>query len=101
MAYWHAQLHDFPGGQAKHLKRRPVEYAQDNVWYTFQDDRAGLLTTSLFGADRFLWASDYPHQDCTWPDSKTIIDRQFEGIPDDVRHKITRQNSIDLYDLEV
>jgi predicted TIM-barrel fold metal-dependent hydrolase len=100
VGYWQAQLRDFPGNR-RGLKLPPIEYTQRNVWYTFQDDRAGLLTTPIFGADRFLWASDYPHADCTWPDSQAIVDRQFEGIPAEVKQKITRQNAIDLYKLEV
>jgi predicted TIM-barrel fold metal-dependent hydrolase len=81
------------------LKLAPAEYFRRNVWFTFENDRAGVLTTPLYGADRFLWASDYPHGATTWPDSRQIVDQQFEGISEEVKHKITRQNAIDLYKL--
>jgi len=83
------------------LKHTPAEYLARNVWFTFQDDRAGCLQTPLFGEDNFMWASDYPHPMTTWPQSRETVERQFEGLPERVKHKITRQNVIDLYKLDV
>ena len=83
------------------LQLAPAEYFRRNIWFTFENDRAGVLTTPLYGADRFLWASDYPHGNTTWPDSKQIVEQQFEGISDEVKRKLTRQNAIDLYKLDV
>jgi predicted TIM-barrel fold metal-dependent hydrolase len=67
------------------LKLTPKEYFHNNVYFTFEDDRAGVLTTPQFGADNFLWASDYPHGATTWPDSQVIVDRQFEGVSDETK----------------
>ena len=83
------------------LELAPAEYFRRNIWFTFENDRAGVLTTPLYGADRFLWASDYPHGNTTWPDSKQIVDQQFEGVSDEIKRKLTRQNAIDLYKLEL
>jgi predicted TIM-barrel fold metal-dependent hydrolase len=82
------------------LQLAPAEYFRRNIWFTFENDRAGVLTTPLYGAERFLWASDYPHGNTTWPDSKQIVEQQFEGISDEIKRKLTRQNAIDLYKLE-
>jgi predicted TIM-barrel fold metal-dependent hydrolase len=82
------------------LKLAPADYFRRNIWFTFENDRAGVLTTPLYGADRFLWASDYPHGATTWPDSQQIVDQQFEGISEETKYKVTRQNAIDLYKLE-
>ena len=79
------------------LKMAPADYLRRNVWFTFQDDRAGVLTTPMYGEDNFLWSSDYPHGVTTWPDSQIIVDRQFEGISEEIKRKVTRQNTIDLY----
>lgn len=83
------------------LELAPADYLRRNVWYTFQDDRAGVLTTPMFGEDNFLWSSDFPHGVTTWPDSHAIVDRQFEGISEEIRRKVVRQNVIDLYKLEL
>jgi predicted TIM-barrel fold metal-dependent hydrolase len=83
------------------LKLSPAEYLQRNVWFTFQDDRAGCLTAPYFGKDKFLWSSDFPHGVCTWPDSPQIYDEQTEGLSEDIRRMIARQNTIDLYKLDL
>jgi predicted TIM-barrel fold metal-dependent hydrolase len=83
------------------LELGPSEYLARNLRFTFQDDRAGcLLASTLFGEENFMWASDYPHPATTWPNSKADLDRQFEGISDDVRSKITVENVMKLYDLD-
>ena len=83
------------------LKLAPAEYFRRNLWFTFQDDRAGVLTTPMFGADRFLWSSDFPHGVTTWPDSHAIVDRQFVGVAEAIRQQVVRQNVIDLYRLKL
>ena len=35
----------------------------------------------FLGADRILWATDYPHPACTWPDSRMLVEEEFEGLP--------------------
>jgi uncharacterized protein len=83
------------------LQLAPSEYLARNVSFTFQDDRAGcLLASAMFGADNFMWASDYPHPATTWPNSRADLDRQFEGITDEVRTKMTVENVKKLYDID-
>jgi len=83
------------------IELSPAEYLERNVYFTFQDDRAGCLTTPLYGARNFLWASDYPHGATTWPDSHAIVDRQFEGVSDSIKQRVSRHNAIDLYRLDL
>ena len=75
----------------------PSEYFKNNVFFTFQDDRAGVLTTPVYGADNFLWASDYPHGVTTWPYSKETVDRNCAGIDPAIKLKISRANAAKLY----
>jgi hypothetical protein len=77
----------------------PPSRSSRNIWFTFENDRAGVLTTPLYGADLFLWASDYPHGATTWPDSQQIVDQQFEGVSEETKRKVTSQNAVDLYKL--
>jgi predicted TIM-barrel fold metal-dependent hydrolase len=43
------------------LARPPSEYWHRNCYATFQEDAVGLSMIDRIGADRILWASDYPH----------------------------------------
>jgi predicted TIM-barrel fold metal-dependent hydrolase len=57
------------------------------------------LTTSIYGEDNFLWASDYPHAACTWPRSQQIAERTFAGADAAVKRKLCRDNVNKLYNL--
>jgi predicted TIM-barrel fold metal-dependent hydrolase len=48
-----------------------------------------------------MWSSDYPHTASTWPHSREIIARDFAGVPEAEQRKITRDNVIDLYHLDL
>jgi len=80
-------------------KLAPSTYCKTNAFFTYQDDRAGVLTTPVFGADNFLWASDYPHGVTTWPNSQATVDRNCAGIDPAVKRKLNRDNVAKLYGL--
>jgi len=81
-------------------KLPPSEYFKSNAFFTYQDDRAGVLTASVYGEDNFLWASDYPHGVTTWPYSKETVDHNCAGIDPAVKKKLNRENAANLYRLD-
>ncbi len=44
-----------------------------------------------------MWASDYPHPDSTWPESQTVVEDHFQGLPDEDKQKIVWRNAAELY----
>jgi predicted TIM-barrel fold metal-dependent hydrolase len=96
--YWFGRQSTFDA-ERNINKLPPSEYFKRNVFFTYQDDRAGVLTTPVYGADNFLWASDYPHGVTTWPYSKETVDRNCEGIDPAVKRKLNRENTAKLYRL--
>ena len=64
---------------AEPLPMRPSEYVRRQIWATFQDDHVGAATYGLFGEDNYMWASDFPHTDSTFPESRAWIEKNFEG----------------------
>jgi uncharacterized protein len=83
------------------LPMKPSEYIRRQVWATFQDDSAGPVTTSLFGEDNFMWASDFPHSDSTWPNSLKVIAHDFAAVPEGVKRKIVFENAVKLYRMDL
>ena len=81
------------------LPHPPSEYLRRQLYATFQDDPVGPATHQLFGENNYMWASDYPHSDSTWPNSRDIIKRTFGGLPAEVTHKIIFENVARLYGL--
>jgi predicted TIM-barrel fold metal-dependent hydrolase len=47
-------------------KHRPSDYWHENMYATFQTDPAGLRLLDQIGADRVMWAQDYPHGEGTF-----------------------------------
>jgi predicted TIM-barrel fold metal-dependent hydrolase len=49
-----------------------------------------------------MWASDYPHGDSTWPNSRDAIAQSLLGTLDaETRHKIVFANAARLYGFPV
>ena len=77
----------------------PSFYFRRQVKATFQDDRVGVMTREFIGVESLMWASDFPHSDSTWPNSRAVIARDFEGVPDDEVRKMVAENAAALYGL--
>jgi predicted TIM-barrel fold metal-dependent hydrolase len=82
-----------------HLRRRPIEYFHSNFYVTTSgvfDSAAFDLTLQVVGADRILFAIDYPY-------ASSIDGRHFlDGLrlrPED-RDRITHQNAQELFGLD-
>ncbi len=82
------------------LPLKPSDYMRRQLWATFQDDPVGPATYRFFGSSNYMWASDFPHTDSTWPNSRKIIEKDFAGVPEDVTRKIVFENAAKLYRLQ-
>ena len=85
----------------EHLPLRPSDYVRRQLWATFQDDAVGAATYALFGEDNYMWASDFPHTDSTFPESRAWIEKNFQGVPATSRHKMVYANVARLYEMQL
>ena len=83
--------------QGSTLPLMPSEYIRRQVWATFIDDPVGPATYKQFGGAHYMWASDFPHSDSTWPESRQVVERDLAGVPEDVKRKIVFENAATLY----
>jgi predicted TIM-barrel fold metal-dependent hydrolase len=81
------------------LAMLPSEYIKRQVHLTFLRDRIGVLGTEVFGADTYMWSSDYPHRVSTWPKSRETAQAVLKGLPENVRQQLAWQNGARLYGL--
>lgn len=63
----------------------------------FIDDPVGIEMRHRIGIDTISWECDYPHSDCTWPESPEFLATQFEGISAEDISKITYENAIRFF----
>ena len=84
------------------MKRKPSEYFKRQCWISFDPDESTLRFTAespLVGADRIIWASDYPHPDAKIPGVVGELREAMEGLPAEAQSRILGQNAIELYSL--
>ena len=79
------------------LGRRPSEYIGTNAYFTFQKDPVAVETRARVGVTQLMWASDYPHSDSTWPHSRKVIERDFEGVGDAELELLVAGNAARVY----
>src|SRR5262249_38700546 len=79
------------------LSLAPSAYFRRQIWATFQVDQRGIEMLHHIGEDRVMWASDYPHVDGTWPDSRAEITRSLHSLKPGQRRKLLHDNAFALY----
>ena len=83
----------------KPLKRPPSEYIREYCYWGFQFDRVGVELRDKINVNRLMWGSDFPHQESDWPDSLKIIERNFAGVPEEDKRKMTCGNAVEFFRL--
>jgi uncharacterized protein len=85
------------------LKMLPSEYFRRQCWISFDPDESMLAFTAnspLCGADRIIWASDYPHPDAKFPGVTEELTEALEGLSYEQKRAITSQSALALYGIE-
>jgi predicted TIM-barrel fold metal-dependent hydrolase len=81
------------------LSGKPSELFHRQMFVTFQEDDIGLKLLDDLGEDNVIWASDYPHFDAIWPNSRKYIDEHMGFLNSTARKKVTCDNAVRLYNL--
>jgi len=79
------------------LRAKPSEIFHRQVFATFEEEPLGPSLLPLLGPDNFMWASDYPHPDSTFPRSREAIAEAFAGLERGFVEKVTATNCARLY----
>ena len=84
------------------LKMEPSAYFRRQCWISFDPDESALAFTAhspLCGADRIIWASDYPHPDAKFPGVTDELEEAMEPLTQEERRLIASENTTALYSL--
>jgi uncharacterized protein len=79
------------------MEEKPSVYCHRQFYFTFEEDRAGLLTRELLNVDHLMWGSDYPHTEGTFPRSREQVAKDFAGLEADLVRKLVSENCRRLY----
>ena len=88
---------DVPG-----LKMKPSEYFRRQCYISFDPDESTLAFTAnhpLVGAERIIWASDYPHPDAKFPGVVKELAEATAALTGEQRTRIFGANAREVYGL--
>lgn len=86
------------------LKMKPSEYFRRQCLISFDADESTLEFTAnspLVGADRIIWASDFPHPDAKYPGTTNLLDDAIANLPRDQQQAIAGGNAAAFYGLDL
>jgi predicted TIM-barrel fold metal-dependent hydrolase len=75
----------------------PSELVRRQVMLTFEHEPLAEQFIPFVGAESCMWASDYPHTDSTFPNSRAAIEESLGALAADDIRKITATNCARLY----
>jgi predicted TIM-barrel fold metal-dependent hydrolase len=81
------------------LKEKPSFYFHRQVSLTFMDERRGVERRHEIGVDNIMWSTDFPHPACTWPNSREVVDRLMDGVPEDEAYAMVFGNAARIFRL--
>jgi predicted TIM-barrel fold metal-dependent hydrolase len=80
------------------LKEVPTFYWKRQMFATYEEDNFGLQHLDAIGIDNVMWASDYPHGDTTWPESRRhILESPLGKLPEAWRRKVVHDTAARVY----
>lgn len=83
------------------ITRKPSELFEEHVFGTFLEDYVGTRAFPWWGEKNCMWSNDYPHFNMTFPHSRHVVERHLEGLSEEKRRRLTRDNAIQLFGLNL
>ena len=94
--YWAERVLGLP-----RLKRMPSEIAREHCHWGFNRNPVGVrIAHQEMGVDNVMWASDFPHLESDWPNSRKVIAENFAKSTEDEIWKMTVGNAVDYFHLD-
>ena len=82
------------------LKHPPGDYVRQNIHFTVQYERVAVEQRHHVGTDHIMFATDFPHIENEWPNSRPIIDEIYASVPPAEKHKIWAGNAVNFFHLD-
>ncbi len=84
------------------LPKLPSEYFQQNIWVTASFMApAECRKRHKIGVDKVMWASDYPHDEGTYPYSEQSLRNTFHDVPENEARMMLSETAARIYDFDL
>jgi predicted TIM-barrel fold metal-dependent hydrolase len=81
------------------LRHLPGDYVRQNIYFTVQYERVAVEQRHHIGVDHIMFATDFPHIENEWPNSRPIIDEIYANVPESEKAKIWAGNAVEFFKL--
>jgi predicted TIM-barrel fold metal-dependent hydrolase len=75
-------------------KDKPSDVFKRHIITCYIEDDFGLQNLAYIGEDMVTWECDYPHSDCTWPNSAESAWDGLKNLPKTTIDKLTHLNTM-------
>jgi predicted TIM-barrel fold metal-dependent hydrolase len=94
--HWAARLLNM-----KPLAQRPSDYVRQHVSFSVQHvERVAIELRHHLGSRHVMFATDFPHIESDWPNTRPFAERLFAGVPRDEAYDIAAANMLRFFHLE-
>ena len=79
-------------------KLKPSEYVQRHISFSVQHvERVAVELRHHMGVDHIMFATDFPHIECDWPNTRPFAERLFADVPAPEAFKIAAGNMLKYF----
>jgi predicted TIM-barrel fold metal-dependent hydrolase len=75
----------------------PAQVFQRNFWFCALDNPSSYGQLDRIGIDHVMCEVDYPHPDCTWPNTQPLLSRHLNALAPETVEAITWRNAAKLF----
>ena len=84
-------------GEVLVATRRPRELFAEHMFTCIMRDDVALGSLDIIGEKNVMWEADYPHESGTFPNSRALLERSMEKVPDEQARMIVETNARALF----
>jgi predicted TIM-barrel fold metal-dependent hydrolase len=82
------------------LEQRPSDYVRRHIHFSVQHvERVAIELRHHIGVGHIMFATDFPHIECDWPNSRAFAERLFADVPADEAFRIAAGNTLAYFAL--
>jgi predicted TIM-barrel fold metal-dependent hydrolase len=84
----------------KPLKALPSDYVREHIYFSVQYEHVAVELRQHVGVDRIMFATDFPHIECEWPNSKPLVEKIYADVPEDEKTRMLAGNAVEFFKLD-
>jgi predicted TIM-barrel fold metal-dependent hydrolase len=83
------------------LKQRPSDYVRQHIYFSVQHvEQVAIELRHHLGVEHIMFATDFPHIECDWPNTRPFAERLFADVPPREAFKIAAGNMLAFFRLQ-